>query len=465
MLWTLLFSAFLRVTGTGNYAARMVYVGDFGWFEGGSLNLTWDSHPGNRPFPVNLMIFDHSSYTEWYWDQMFRSTWNDCRSIAPTYDNWTTILTEEPQRRVFPINETGVFVVLVLHCSSALSGRYTVDAEFVNPDGQQLDSREIPALTILLVMIPLFALLFHFWVAYVWIKRRQFQRIHIYLGAIILSYVVFLIFHRMYLYYGQFTGETTTWDTLRLLFEGVYNVILFTILVLCSSGWCILAVDLSWKAVIVSIAGVTAFVTSCFLQLYLVLGTWQAAVFTLQIVSLGVIFSALYINTQQAQQILKAHLMVIRNDGIAPTTTPIYQKFVMYQKILYLIGLAFIAFVMFNIILSMVSAPAWAVWFVNNLVQLGIIGMMLWLYRPRGTAVDRFMQPDAPPDGEQRGEVLLEDLNGFALDGEQGGMREWEDGMELPLQPILVSSKEKKKRNEEEPMYGQITTEHEADEA
>jgi hypothetical protein len=74
------------------------------------------------------------------------------------------------------------------------------------------------------------------------------------------------------------------------------------------------------------------------------------------------------------------------------------------------------------------------------------------------------MEPDAPPEGEERGEVLLEDLAGFTVDREQGGMREWEEGMELPLQPIVVSSKEKKKKKEKGEQYGAIATEHEADE-
>jgi hypothetical protein len=171
----------------------------------------------------------------------------------------------------------------------------------------------------------------------------------------------------------------------------------------------------------------------------------------------------MYSNTRKAQQIIKAHLMVIRDDGIIPTTTPVYQKFLIYQTILYLIGLAFLAFLMLNILLSAVAASTWVVWFVNNIVQLLIIGMMLWLYRPRGAAVDQFMQPDAPADGTERGEVLLEELDGFAVNDQGGNMREWEEGMQLPLQPIVVSSKERAKVQDDQQLYSPIATEHDGE--
>lgn len=231
---------------------------------------------------------------------------------------------------------------------------------------------------------------------------------------------------------------------------------------LSSTGWCILAVDLTWYAVLITILSVGAFVATCFLQLYVTLEMWQVAVLILQIASLGAIFTAMFLNTRKAQRIVKAHLMVIREEGIAPETTPVYQKFLIYQAILYVIGLAFLTFVLLNILMSAVGASQWVVWMVNNIVQLVIIGMMLWLYRPRGAAFDRFMRPDVPGEGEERGEVLLEDLEGFVVSGGgEGNMREWEEGMGLPLQPVVVSSKEKpKKKTEEQELYAPINTEH-----
>jgi hypothetical protein len=98
------------------------------------------------------------------------------------------------------------------------------------------------------------------------------------------------------------------------------------------------------------------------------------------------------------------------------------------------------------------------IWLTNDVVQSVIIGMMLWLDRSRGAAVDRFMVPDIPVDGEERGQVLLEDLEGFALNDNRGEMREWEEGMDLPLQPIVVSSKERQEKIMDEQLYAPMPT-------
>jgi hypothetical protein len=211
-------------------------------------------------------------------------------------------------------------------------------------------------------------------------------------------------------------------------------------------------VDVRWWQILLTGTSVGAFIASCFLQLYVKLGLWQIAIGIAQISALAGTFALIFLNTKRAKQIIKAHLMLIRNDGIAPASTPVYQKFLMYQAILYVIGVPFIAFLVLNIFLSAMDAPAWVVWFVNNIVQFLIIAMILWLYRPRGKTLDRFMQPDVPGEGVARKEILLEDLEEFAMDADQGAMREWEDGMELPLQPIVVSSRERKERADE--MYG-----------
>jgi hypothetical protein len=463
MLISVLFSTLLRVTGKASYSSNLVYVADFGYYAGGILNFSWTSLPDDRPFDVELLVFHEDELSDWIASSYDPYKWPDCDIPTPTYANWTTQLTSESQRRVFEINATDVYVALIRHCTKGMKGVYGVDAEFVNPGGQQLDTREIPALTVLLVMIPLFCALLVFWIAWVWFKRAGFQRIHVYLAGIIFAYVIFLIFHRMSLYYAQYNGDATGWVIVRFVFEGIYDVILFTVLMMCSSGWCVLAVELTWQAVLLTFVGVSAFVTSCFLQLYLSLGIWQIAVLILQMASLAAIFTALYMNTRKAQQIIKAHLLVIREGGIAPATTPVYHKFLIYQAILYLIGLAFLAFLILNIFLSAVSADQWVVWLVNNFVQILTIGMMLWLYRPRGTAVDQFMRPDAPAEGAERGEVLLEDLEGFTVDGGGAEMRDWEEGMELPLQPLVVSSKERKNKQGGEQLYAPIATEHDAD--
>jgi hypothetical protein len=153
MLAAVLFSAHLRVTGTADYAADFAYVSDFGWYAGGHLNLTWSAPASAGRIVTNLLLLERSAYEAWYLEQHSAGSWRACADPSPAYANWTAVLAPAPQHRAFAVNSSGVFIAVVQHCLARFAGRYSIDAEFANPGGQQLDSREIPALTVLPVAI------------------------------------------------------------------------------------------------------------------------------------------------------------------------------------------------------------------------------------------------------------------------------------------------------------------------
>jgi hypothetical protein len=63
----------------------------------------------------------------------------------------------------------------------------------------------------------------------------------------------------------------------------------------------------------------------------------------------------------------------------------------------------------------------------------------MYLYRPRGVSVDRYLQADE--EGEKgRDEIPLDDLDGFTVDQQRSDLRPWTEDMVLPLEPVIVSS-------------------------
>jgi hypothetical protein len=140
---------------------------------------------------------------------------------------------------------------------------------------------------------------------------------------------------------------------------------------------------------------------------------------------------------------IKAHLLVIQHEGIVPKSTPIYQKMVLYTVFMYCAAIAFMLLVVTNVITASVSMACWTAKLVDNVLQLGIVIVIMYLYRPRGRNIDQYMERDDHGDeARQREEVLLDDVNGFTPVNEQDGMRQWEEGMDLPLEPLLISSRE-----------------------
>jgi hypothetical protein len=153
---------------------------------------------------------------------------------------------------------------------------------------------------------------------------------------------------------------------------------------------------------------------------------------------IGYLFHA---NSESGRNVIKAHLLAIRNDGILPSSTPIYQKFLIYQLFLDAAVWAFLSFFVLNVFLSVMKSEGWIVALANNMIQFAIVGGLMVLFRPRGKFVDEYMQPDVELGEEARGEVALEELSGFEIESAQDGMREWEEGMNLPLHPLVVSSR------------------------
>jgi hypothetical protein len=113
----------------------------------------------------------------------------------------------------------------------------------------------------------------------------------------------------------------------------------------------------------------------------------------------------------------------------------------LYEVSLYVTAAAFMAFLTLNMLLSLMHVQKWVSDLLNNIVQFLIIGGLMLLYRPTGKKIDDFLEPDMEGGEQQRSEIALEELETFEVEDGGQGMQEWEEGMNLPLQPLLVSSR------------------------
>jgi hypothetical protein len=462
MLFSVLVSTLLRVSGRAHFKTpTYVSVADFGFYANGTLDVAWDSPLGEgSPYRVDLVVFTENQINSWAKKRSVDGRWHDC-DATDSVANCSAVLNPMPQycNLTIPLDATCFVIIRSCYASDPPSGDYFVDANFTNPNGQHLDARDVPSLHVLPVAIVIFFVLLVFWVVLIVIKRGGFHRMHIFIGLIVVFYLLFLAFYEASLYYGQEVHLPTVWTRLRIAFDSLYDALFFSVVVVASSGCFLLNVEIRWYSVVLAVGSVTMFVGSSFVQLHLDLALWEIVVIFVQFASLAWILWTIWQNTLSARRAIRAHLLVIQNDGIEPTSTPIYQKFMLYHIFLYVAGIAFVLFLALNVFLAFVGADAWVVGMVGNIVQFLLIGALMFLFRPRGAEIDRFMVPDSATEGQERGEVALEDLDSFAPDGAGEGMRQWETGMELPLQPVVVSSKEQKRKSvREEQRYDSVAT-------
>jgi hypothetical protein len=334
-----------------------------------------------------------------------------------------------------------VYIAVIQHCVYGPFGDYSVDARFVNPDGQHLDTREIPSQTIMPVMIPLFTVILAAWAIVLFIKRHHFLRIHTAIMAIVSVYVVYLILSEIALTRNARTDDEQGWWITLIVANAIYDFLFFSTLVIASTGWCLLHAELRHRNVLLALGAVALFVAMAFVQTYAGAAFWQVLVLIAEIGGVAGVLWCIWENRRKAQRTIKAHLLVISRQGIDARTTPIFEKFRLYGVLLGVLYGAIIAFFFVNIILSLASASSWVSRLAHILVQLVVIVAIMLVYRPRGASVDRYMQADQDEDGQNRTEIALEDLDDFGIDDTREGMRPWRDGMALPLEPVVLPAR------------------------
>jgi hypothetical protein len=443
MLLELLLSVCLHVTGHARYSSLFIYIADFGYYAGGNFTLTWNNITEGGAFDVQLVLFNHRDYRRWY-DNLFPyETYVRCPEDCEGVFCWRTNLTSSDQSNSTIVPSKDVYVAIIQHCKPRpRTGEYSVDAHFWNPNGQCLDTRDIPSLTVLPIMIPLFGVLFLAWVAISLIRCRKFLMIHFCFVLILIVYILYLVINEVALWRGQTSDDYNGWWIGLIVVDCVYDVILFSTLIIASSGWCLLHVQLTAWHFLHSIGSAIVFVAMTAIQNYVDLGLWMILTFIIQIAAIVWALRNIRVNTEEATHQVTAHLLVITNSGINPTTTPIYNKLQLYQFLLWALAAAVLVFLVLNFLFALLSAVNWVIGLGNNILQFIILTVVLFLYRPRGKKIDQYMQTDEEIEGVGRDEVLLDDLDSFSMATDRTGLRQWDDEMQLPPEPIVISSRD-----------------------
>jgi hypothetical protein len=283
----------------------------------------------------------------------------------------------------------------------------------------------------------LFGVLFLAWIAISLVRCRKFLGIHF---CFVL--ILYLVINEVALQRGQTSDDYNGWWIGLVVVDCIYEFMLFSTLIIASSGWCLLHVQLTRWHFLHALCSVAIFVAMTAVQNYVEMGLWQILVLVVQIAAIVWALRNIRANTEDAIHHVRAHLLVITNSGIDPTTTPIYNKQKLYQFMLWGIATAVLVILFVNLLFSLLSAVNWVVGLGNNMIQLVILAFVLFLYRRNDMKIDRYMQTDEEIEGIGRDEVLLEDLDSVSLTNGRTGLKQCNDGMQLPLEPIVVSSRD-----------------------
>lgn len=462
-----------QITKILSFEASAYQISTFGFYRNGTYHFTFRNNISRisvggaqalvltksqyirflENFRDDVIDFDHCEYDDAY-DKKFVN-------FSGTYD--------EIIYSGFVYDKEVYYTILMMcrfHQTPAKSQIF-FDATYVNPNGQLLDYRYIPLLTIYPIFIALFGLVLIAFVGVSLYYKRHFLKIYLFIIGCCILYIIFLAFSLLSLHKSSTKEGRNVWDIALTVFECLYCICLFSFLVVSTTGWCILNVELSWKKMLFDISSVVLLFSMLFLQQSVTFGYFEILFFFLEILGLYLVAKALFFNTSDAERHINAHLYVIMKNGIKPQTTPIFEKFKMYHYFLYIVMFLFIFIFCSNIVMGFFDTDYWLESLINIICQFSAITSIIYIFRPRGPSIDIFMKSDndvqkknrkdrsnnasdythnvidADEEFADRDEVMLDDLDGF--DPRNASGADWNEGMELPLQPILVGEEVSRK--------------------
>ena len=450
-MWEILLVAVhsYTVEGDAHYAKTHGVIADFGYYSNGTLTFTvqtkYESLVSKR---IRMYLFDNDEYNEWVqstWDE----PWERCpENISRSAGNWTTELTRDPQTEHFSVPEERVYAAIVIHCDDLKKGGdpvYHVVAQFLNPNGQHLDSRVIPYFTVIYCNIGVFlfvdlVFIVLLCVRFILYRGRPFLPIHILICWFPIFSVCVSVLKLFSLRQASVSDDTNIMEYVYVVFSCINDISLFSLMVIAASGWCLLNTELRWYKVCLWIFATAVCMSGYYIRMRIAMSLlWHVILIIVQMLSLMFVLWAVLSNIRSAKQRVKAHLLVIRNAGIDPHSTPIYKKWKFFSRFLYIVSANALAFVAITMMFAFLNAPVWISMLAKDVLQLVLVLTFMALYRPRyGRGDDAYLWRDNGTEAEREA-VTLNDLDRYDPD-ESGAMRIWEDGDRLPLEPVLVSS-------------------------
>lgn len=346
----------------------------------------------------------------------------------------------EPMTLSGKVKEKGVYYFFLYSCgSSKYNMRFSI--ELSNPNSK-LDTREYPSKIEDPVAIAAFAILLILWVIN-WVMNCRLKIfLHFLLSAVFILALLAVISRYVVLLYSAQHHKKRSVETLFIIFDLFYMLCLFVFVLLAAKGWCIVRESIKFTELLIAIICTLAFLILQTINNYVSFGKYDFIVIILMLVALIVYVQQLISAINNATLHIRAHLLAITNVGIDARTTPIWQKFLMYQMLQWTIIVFCLILIVRIIVVYFLSDLIWLPVFlgdVQNLVMLILLGIN---FRLRGPAASNGYAMIEDQDMSSYGptEVIMSDIENMGINEMQMGGKQWESGMPLPGPPHLVET-------------------------
>ena len=339
------------------------------------------------------------------------------------------------------ISTTGVYTPIVADCSATLKNKkmnFELLMKFENPT-THLDIRQVKSLTLMPILICLSTILLILWIINWAMHKSLTIRLHYFISAtFILSYTMY-IFNYLLLAKLHQSDDDNGLRSIAIITKLLSRAILFATLLLAAKGWCIIKDTVKFSEIALSLSYSFIFMALRLLVEFVYLGNFTIYVLLVAIIFIGLFIKEMTTSINTASLHILAHLLVIQNEGIDAESTPIYLKHRMYQHFQYIVVIGCIIIVIKTSVEATAETPEWLNTFIDQLTEMILLSCIGIIFRLRGSDEAGYTAV-GNKDRAAPVEVAMDDLDAFRIDDEKHEGKQWEEGMELPAQPVIVST-------------------------
>ena len=238
---------------------------------------------------------------------------------------------DEPFTLTGNVKEKGIYNFFLYSCGDS---KYTMrfSIELSNPNSK-LDTREYPSKIEDPIALAVFVILLILWIINWSMNCRLRIFLHYLLTAVFILSALAVISRYIVLLYSDKNHKNRSIESLFIVFDVLYMFCLFVFVLLAAKGWCIVRESIKFTELLIAIICTLAFLILQTINNYVSFGKYDFIVIILMLIALIVYVQQLISAINSATLHIRAHLLAITNVGIDARTTPIWQKFLMYQML------------------------------------------------------------------------------------------------------------------------------------
>lgn len=219
-------------------------------------------------------------------------------------------------------------------------------------------------------------------------------------------------------------------------FSFVGNVIMFTTMILAARGWGLLSEKISLKNVVRTILVTMVFFSLITYSQYADVHLFQVVLTFIILVLIVVLLRLVVFSINEAELLILAHLYVISQSGIDPSSTPVYKKHHIYQVYQNSVISYFTVSILKLISVLFLELDFWVADLIEEISNIMMYFVLIWCFRIRRVDTNGYSLIG------KAGRVLtMNDLENISVDDRQihnHDLLQWEDGMTLPPPPDLL---------------------------